>query len=55
MWNSDLLAQLFSAEERDLIYSIPISTTDQEDRQIWRGTTRGTFSVKSAYHIQKEL
>jgi ribonuclease HI len=54
VWKPGLLNRIFSAEERELIYSIPISTTEQEDRQIWRGNARGTFSVKSAYYIQKE-
>ena len=53
-WNHNLLDMVFSAEESGLIKSIPISTSNQEDRLIWRGTERGTFSVKSAYHIQKE-
>ena len=33
---------------------LPISQTNQEDRLIWRGTAKGTFSVKRAYHILKE-
>ena len=36
------------------ILSIPISHTNQEDQQIWRGTAAGTFSVRSAYHIEKD-
>jgi hypothetical protein len=36
------------------IKSIPISATDQDDMLIWRGTIKGIFSVRSAYHIQKE-
>ena len=36
------------------IQSIPVSATDQEDTFIWRGTANGVFSVRSAYHIQKE-
>lgn len=54
-WNLSLLGQLFTVDEVELIRTIPISSTDQEDRFIWRGTTKGVFSVKSAYHIQKEL
>lgn len=37
-----------------MILPIPISQTNKEDMLIWRGTARGIFSVKSAYHIQKE-
>jgi hypothetical protein len=54
-WNNPLLACLFSKEEIDKIHTIPISCTNQEDTFIWRGTKNGTFSVRSAYHLQKEL
>ena len=53
-WNHDLLERLFSDEEKHVILSIPISHTNQEDRLIWRGTEKGTFSVKIAYHILKD-
>jgi hypothetical protein len=53
-WNSVLLEQLFSREEVLLIQSTPVSATDQEDILIWRGTAKGIFSVRSAYHILKE-
>jgi hypothetical protein len=36
------------------IMSIPISSTNQADFLIWRGTAKGMFSVKSAYHLEKE-
>ena len=54
-WNKALVEQIFSAEESAIIQSIPISQTNKEDRLYWRGTTRGTFSVRSAYYIQKSL
>jgi ribonuclease HI len=54
-WNQFLLDQLFSVEEGRNIRTIPISLSNQEDRLIWRGTAKGVFSVKSAYHLQKEL
>jgi hypothetical protein len=38
-----------------LIQTIPLSSTDQEDMLIWRGSAKGQFSVKSAYFIQKEM
>jgi hypothetical protein len=53
-WNFALLEQLFSREEILIIQSTPVSATDQEDTLIWRGTTKGIFSVRSAYHILKE-
>jgi hypothetical protein len=53
-WNYMLLEQVFSDEEKRAIQSIPISATNQADVLIWKGTAKGTFSVRSAYHIQKE-
>jgi hypothetical protein len=53
-WNHTLMEQIFSDEELRAIQSIPVSATNQADILIWRGTTKGTFSVRSAYHIQKE-
>ena len=53
-WKYSLLDQLFTAEESSLIKTIPISTTNQEDRLIWRDIGKGLFSVKSAYNILKE-
>jgi ribonuclease HI len=46
---------LFSVEEVQLIQTIPISSTDKEDLLLWRGTKSGIFTVKSAYHMQKEV
>jgi hypothetical protein len=54
-WNKALVEHIFSAEENAIIQSIPISQTNKEDRLYWRGTTRGTFSVRSAYYIQKSM
>jgi ribonuclease HI len=39
---------------RSIIQSIPLSSTNQEDIQIWRGAKNGLFSVRSAYHIHKD-
>jgi ribonuclease HI len=54
-WNLPMLKNLFAEEEVNLILSLPISVSNQGDKQIWRGTKNGFFSVKSAYFIQKEL
>lgn len=54
-WNQALVEQNFSTEEVKIIFSIPLSRTSQEDVLILRGTTKGVFSVRSAYHMQKEV
>lgn len=54
-WDTMLLENLFDKEEVRLIQSIPLSSINQSDTLIWRGTTNGLFSVRSAYYIQQEL
>jgi hypothetical protein len=54
-WDQNKLEDLFAAEEVEAIAFIPLSCTNQEDIMIWRGSTNGIFSVKSAYHLAKEM
>jgi hypothetical protein len=54
-WNLNVIASLFQEYEMMAIKSIPLSSTNQENRLIWKGTVNGLFSVKSAYHLAKEL
>jgi hypothetical protein len=50
-----LLEQIFSPNEVKKILSIPLSSTKKEDILLWRGTVKGDFSVRSAYHLQKKV
>ncbi|KAG6650561.1 hypothetical protein CIPAW_06G052300 [Carya illinoinensis] len=50
-WKEDLVKTIFCKEETDLILSIPISRRGASDKKIWAGSTRGIFTVKSAYHM----
>jgi hypothetical protein len=54
-WNISLLEQIFSPDEVKKILSIPLSSTNKDDILLWRGTVKGEFSVRSAYHLQREL
>jgi ribonuclease HI len=54
-WNMERLEQIFRAEEIKAILSIPLSCTNQPDVLIWRGTAKGSFSVKSAYYVAKAM
>jgi hypothetical protein len=54
-WNKGLLETLFTAEEVDAILSIPLSSTNRSDGVIWRGSSNGIFTVKSAYQMAKEM
>lgn len=53
--NVHLLERIFSKEKALLIQTIPLSSINQVDTLIWRGTVNGVFSVKNAYYLQKEL
>ena len=50
-----MIRQLFSSEEADLILSIPLSQSLLVDRIVWNGTSKGNFSVCSAYHSIREM
>ena len=54
-WDIELLSRIFTREEVDLIQTMPVSSTTNEDILVWQGTKTGMFSVRSAYHIQLEL
>jgi hypothetical protein len=54
-WNMERLEQIFNAEEIKPILFIPLSCTNQPDVLIWRGTAKGSFSVKSAYYVAKAM
>ena len=43
VWDVNILANLFSEEEVATINSIPLSSMNQEDVLIWRGTANGIF------------
>jgi hypothetical protein len=55
VWDVNILDNLFSEEEVIAVKSIPLSSTNQEDILIWKGTANGLFSVKSAYNLAKEM
>ncbi|KAL0410936.1 UNVERIFIED_CONTAM: hypothetical protein Slati_3683300 [Sesamum latifolium] len=50
-WNSKLIDHIFYPEDARIIKSIPLGRSSTADSQIWHFDKRGTFSVKSAYHV----
>jgi hypothetical protein len=54
-WNKDLIEAKFFPHDVKAILSIPLSCTNQSDVIIWRGTSKGLFTVKSAYHLMKAM
>jgi hypothetical protein len=53
-WNRPFIFQNFEEEEATAICNIPLSRFHQDDKIIWRVTKTGEFSVRSAYHLEKE-
>lgn len=53
-WNFPLIREIFWPEEALRICNLPLSPTGQPDIMVWRGSTNGLFSVRSAYHLEKE-
>jgi hypothetical protein len=53
-WNGILIYITFTKEETTLIKNIPLSPFQPMDCLLWRCTTNGVFSVRSAYHLEVE-
>ena len=47
--------RFFFVEEAILICGMPIYPRSQSDKLVWLGTNNGQFSVKSVYHLAKEI
>ena len=54
-WKTDLSKAIFHPHEAKEIQSIPFSSTNQWDVMVWSATTKGIFTIKSAYHMAKTL
>jgi len=54
-WNVGLIKAIFSKDEAKVILGILLRPLLPHDCLIWRGTSNGLFSVRSAYHLAKEL
>jgi len=54
-WNISLIKSIFSEEEAKVITNIPLSPALSSDRLLWRGTKNGEFTVRSAYHLGREI
>ncbi|CAL1371706.1 unnamed protein product [Linum trigynum] len=49
-WNTNLIQRHCSSEEADAISRIHIGPAGSKDKWVWKFTTDGAFSVRSAYH-----
>jgi hypothetical protein len=54
-WKLDFIQRVFKDEEALVIANIPLSPRLPQDHLIWRGTSNGVFTVRSAYHLGKEI
>jgi hypothetical protein len=54
-WNLSLVNEVFDEDEAKAISQIPLSPGLLKDRLIWMGTKNEEFTVRSAYHLSKEL
>jgi hypothetical protein len=52
-WNTQLIQDIFTPEEAPRICSVTPSPLQALDTIIWKCTTTGVFTVKSAYHMEK--
>ncbi|XP_062164873.1 uncharacterized protein LOC133871438 [Alnus glutinosa] len=53
-WNYVLVQNLFVEREAEQILSIALSPLCRPDRITWGGTKNGTFTVRSAYHLEMQ-
>jgi hypothetical protein len=50
-WNVELIKEVFSEWEANVIVSIPLPPRQRVDHLFWDDTKNGLFSVKSAYYL----
>ncbi|XP_040999620.1 uncharacterized mitochondrial protein AtMg00310-like [Juglans microcarpa x Juglans regia] len=54
-WDREKIFSMLGPLNATIIQRIPVSSTGAKDKLMWLGTKDGGFTVKSAYHLQKEL
>lgn len=53
-WDDQILHDLFNDRDRQLIQSIPLNQSAQDDVLIWQKEVSGLYTVKSAYKLIQE-
>ena len=54
-WNISLIKEIFIKEEMEMICGMAICPRSQQDRVVCTGNKSGLFTVRSAYHLAKDL
>ena len=55
MWYSEIIRANFHKEDADAILKIPLSHRQASDMILWLHTKKGVYSVKSGYHVARQL
>ena len=55
IWRTEEIMAKFHREEAEAICQIPLSRRNVNDTIIWLHNSKGEFSVKSAYHVARNL
>ena len=55
IWRNGEVMATFHREEAEAICQIPLSRRDVNDAIIWLHNSKGVFTVKSAYHVARNL
>jgi hypothetical protein len=53
-WNERILNSIFCKEEVAVLSRIPLSKYGHNDLMTWRGSSSREFTVRSAYHMEKD-
>lgn len=53
-WRTNVIDHVFGVAEVEVIKSIPLSSSSQQDMLIWPFTPTGQYSVKSGYRFLHE-
>jgi len=53
-WKSDIVGQIFNDGDSRDITRMPILNPQELDILIWKASTSGSYTVRSAYHILME-
>lgn len=54
-WNEEVIRHPFWEIDHGRILSIPIGSTEAEDKMVWHYSRNGRFSVKSCYHLLSNI
>ena len=54
-WKMNIVKEVLTDQDAELVEKIPLSRTISSDKLIWRDSIVGTFSVRSTYYKARRL